>query len=125
LNSTFPGTPSTPNTGSILYEVLLERHRQEELCRQGKFPATLAHKGELTASECLAVLAEEFGEVAEVVADCIADGYLDRDHLREELIQVAACCVAWVEQLSNAPTSDRPSAAPSRPITPDTDDFLA
>jgi MazG nucleotide pyrophosphohydrolase domain len=38
-----------------------------------------------------AVLAEECGEVARAVLDRTAD------HLRDELVQVAAVCVAWLE----------------------------
>jgi hypothetical protein len=106
----------------IWLDIITERFRQERLCAQGKFPATLAHKGALPMAACLAVLAEEFGEVARPVADDLCKpGTLDRDHLREELIQLAACCVAWVEQLDGiedllvaVPYRDtlRPSAAP-------------
>jgi hypothetical protein len=85
---------------SILFDIVSERFRQERLCAQGKFPATLAHPDALPPAACLAVLAEEFGEVARPVADDLAKpGTLDRENLRAELIQLAACCVAWVEQL--------------------------
>lgn len=39
----------------------------------------------------LAILAEEFGEVANAILE------QDKANLREELVQVAAVCVAWLE----------------------------
>ncbi|MES2384554.1 MAG: MazG-like family protein [Pseudomonadota bacterium] len=95
------------NRDTIWLDIVTERFRQERLCAAGKFPATLAHRGALSPAACLAVLAEEFGEVARPVADQLAGSRrgepLDVDHLREELIQLAACCVAWVEQLDDVP----------------------
>lgn len=84
---------------TILLDILAERFRQERLCRAGKFPHTLASPS-LSPAECLAVLAEEFGEVARPVADALASGSKpDQEALRSELVQLAACCVAWLEQL--------------------------
>jgi hypothetical protein len=91
-----------------------ERSRQEALKTSGKFAWTLAERSRkgghaILDSEKLAVLAEEFGEVAkEVVDGTIADdsGYptsqARQDRLRAELIQVAACCVAWIEAIDHA-----------------------
>jgi hypothetical protein len=93
---------SRASQATILHDVAAERLRQERLCAAGEFPATLAHDSHLTPSDKLAVVAEEFGEVAEIIADGLAARRApDADHLREELIQVAACCVAWVEYLDD------------------------
>ena len=82
----------------ILTEVDGERTRQELLKVQGKFHATCATPYGLTEIERLAILAEEFGEVAKEVSDSLNNGgKFDLKALREELIQVAAVCVAWVE----------------------------
>ena len=43
----------------------------------------------------VAVLTEEVGEVARAVLDV----EVDREHLRAELVQVAAVAVAWMESL--------------------------
>jgi hypothetical protein len=105
---------------AIWLDIVTERFRQERLCREGKFPATLAHQGALAPAACLAVLAEEFGEVARPVADHLAAGArggapLDVAHLREELIQLAACAVAWVEQLDEVPQQRGPRLLSERP----------
>lgn len=96
------------NTGDVLLEVASERARQEELQRSGRFPWTCARvyapysnapgihfeQGERIPQPAkLAVLAEEFGEVARAVCEC------DMKNLREELIQVAAVAVAWAESM--------------------------
>jgi hypothetical protein len=48
----------------------------------------------------LAVLAEEFGEVAKEVCNLMAGADPRvKALLREELVQVAAVCVAWIEGL--------------------------
>lgn len=76
----------------ILQEIREERERQERLKAAGKFAYTAADK-ELTNHERLAILAEEFGEVARAICDG------DRSNMREELIQVAAVALAWVQGL--------------------------
>lgn len=88
----------------VLSAVITERHRQEALRALGKFKWTLADTSAgFTPAEGLAVLSEEHGEIARVVCESLADGaVLDVAHLREELIQLAACCVAWVEGLDSA-----------------------
>lgn len=51
--------------------------------------------------EWLAIIAEEFGEVAmEVTQGCVPpESGLNRPAYRKELIQLAACCVSAVEDL--------------------------
>jgi NTP pyrophosphatase (non-canonical NTP hydrolase) len=106
--------PFFPADGRIsLYrEIEQERIRQGELKAAGKFPFTCADS-QLRQAEKLGVLAEEFGEVAQLVCRvmipapgdqgvaCISTTELEdyRKKLKEELIQVAAVCVAWAESL--------------------------
>lgn len=75
-----------------LDSILHERARQEQLRREGKFPFTCADP-EIADVLKLPVLGEEFGEVAKAMNEG------DADALREELIQVAAVAVAWIESL--------------------------
>jgi len=81
-----------------------ERSRQERMKAEGRFTHTCADP-EMTDYERFAVLGEEFGEVArEVLTN--EGRRLARDTrgtdaaLRDELIQVAAVCVAWCEAIS-------------------------
>jgi len=83
----------TYNQDRIWRSVLLERERQEYLKEKGKFPWTCADAA--PASMKFTVLGEEFGEVARAVCE------QDWKNLREELIQTAAVCVAWVEALDS------------------------
>ena len=77
----------------VLAEVGRERSRQEQLKAKGKFTYTCAD-AEMTDGQRLAVLVEEVGEVARAMND--------GKGLREELIQVAAVAVAWVEAIDTA-----------------------
>lgn len=88
---------------SIWLDIVTERYRQARLIGEGKFDRDMADPA-LAPSEKLTVLSEEFGEVAEIIADSLTTAAARRAgpdvaHLREELIQLAACCVGWVEQL--------------------------
>lgn len=88
----------------ILADVNAERDRQEELRRTGAFDFTCADRWEVSSgrmvnsADKLAVLAEEFGEVAREVNEGFRNK-VDLHKLRAELIQVAAVAVAWVEDL--------------------------
>lgn len=83
-----------------------ERTRQECLAREGKFAWTCAADN-VAAPLKLAVLAEEFDEVAKEA--CELQQACDRGDIKRameveknlitELVQVAACCVAWLESL--------------------------
>lgn len=72
----------------ILREVRVERERQELLRDAGTIGPVD------TDGQRLAVLVEEVGEVARAMND--------GKGLREELIQVAAVAVAWVEAIDTA-----------------------
>lgn len=85
----------------ILLAIASERARQERLCEQGKFPWTCADRY-VPNDPKLAVLVEEVGEVARELCEARnmrAFGSEHRAKLREELVQVAAVCVAWCEAL--------------------------
>jgi hypothetical protein len=83
----------------IAKDIELERVRQDALRDMGKFDWTLADAGQYSPSDAIVVLGEEFGEISEVVCEGLSGKPVDSGHLREEIIQLAACCVAWVEAL--------------------------
>jgi len=112
--------------GGILFDIQKERERQEILLIQGKFPWSCSNL-KVSDVKKLAVLGEEFGEAAKEAAQIeeqydrlkTNEGRQDaapydkagvekvlklniqykKGLLREELIQVAAVCVAWCEAL--------------------------
>jgi hypothetical protein len=96
-------------TQAIVDEIVRERERQETLRRSGKFLWTCASPDVATVKK-LAVLAEEFGEASRAATEeMIAldkgrpeDAAGARLLLREELVQVAAVCLAWLESLTEA-----------------------
>lgn len=82
----------------IYQDIADERARQEQLRAEGRFEQTCA--GEMPAPLKLAVLGEEFGEVARCVVE--GEGLANDKHNRDlykELIQTAAVCVAWCEAI--------------------------
>lgn len=84
-------------TSLALADVANERARQEQLMARGKFSFTCASA--LTTDEMkLPVLGEEFGEVCRELNER-KPGW--RKRLRTELIQLAACSVAWAEALKD------------------------
>ena len=99
----------------VLRDVGLERVRQEDLRRSGKFLWTCAVSGAaVSLDRKMSVLSEEVGEVAKEVVDIgIARDKYDKEQLtfprhrelalllriRKELVQVAAVCVAWIEAI--------------------------
>jgi hypothetical protein len=89
----------------ICDDIIAERVRQDALRDAGKFPWTLADDHVQSRPwEGVVPLGEEFGEVCRALMDGT------RAELRAELIQLAACCVAWVEGI------DRTDAA-AAPVT--------
>jgi hypothetical protein len=77
-----------------------ERDRQNALFAEGKLPFTCASRT-ADAKRKLRVLVEEIGEVAEAI-DMLEGSRNTKAaaaHLIDELIQVAAVCVAWLESL--------------------------
>jgi NTP pyrophosphatase (non-canonical NTP hydrolase) len=65
----------------IIEAIFLERYRQNILHPWNRYTPRLA------------VLVEELGEVGTALQDD------DTDNLKEELIQLAALCVRWLEEL--------------------------
>jgi len=66
-----------------------ERNRQELLKEQGKFDHTLSDI--IPWADKYTILGEEFGEIARAIQN------RDFDNLKDELTQVAALCLAWLE----------------------------
>jgi NTP pyrophosphatase (non-canonical NTP hydrolase) len=98
-----PGLPSHDLLGAALVNVKHQRFEQERLKAEGRFQFTCADP-ELSMGEKLAILTEEVGEVAQQVLEqpdrrLAFDSSGSRAELREELEQVAAVAVAWVESL--------------------------
>lgn len=79
---------------AILSKVSDERIRQERLKAAGKFPYT-PEDPQCSNQEALTILVEEVGEVARALQE------KDVENLKDELIQVAAVAVAWVEGIHN------------------------
>jgi NTP pyrophosphatase (non-canonical NTP hydrolase) len=97
------GLPSYDTLGTALVNVKHERFEQERLKAEGRFRFTCADP-DLSMGEKLAILMEEVGEVAQQVLEqpdrrLAFDSSGSRQELREELEQVAAVAVAWVESL--------------------------
>jgi hypothetical protein len=82
----------------VICSVITERLRQCQLKESGKFLLSCADPQ--PNSRRLAILAEEFGEVAREVSE-ENDGRGDVTRLRMELVQVAAVCLAWIEGLES------------------------
>lgn len=83
-------------TLKIFNMISAERLRQSQLKIDGKIMATCADP--IDEAVKLAALTEEVGEVARAVM--ARGGWSgEQDNLREELVQVAAICVAWLEAL--------------------------
>lgn len=83
----------------IYLAISRERARQETLKAAGKFKYTCADSNMLSSEKYL-VLAEEVGEVARAVLNLqnfAFDYSADLGKVREELVQVAAVSVAWLE----------------------------
>lgn len=110
---------TTSKQADIVFKILNERFRQEALCAAGKFPWTPASL-KVSDIEKLPVLAEEFGEVSREVCEIVHNETKEYNgesteliveckrrttrrlqmKLREELIQIAAVAMAWVEALN-------------------------
>lgn len=79
-----------------------EFHRQQKLKREGRFKYTCADN-EMNNGERLAVLVEEVGEVARALCELQqcnphdTEGLQKLLHLKTELVQVGAVCLAWLE----------------------------
>ena len=87
-----------PETREAVYNAIdAERQRQQQLHPD----KTCADR--MAQSSRYLILAEEVGEVAAALQDLHSktsdrDGWLQaRDHLHDELVQVAAVAVAWLE----------------------------
>ena len=88
---------------TVFERIAQERVRQRELYLTGEITFEVASTVP-DNNRKLRVLTEEVGEVAEAI-DFLEDDdtKVRREHLRTELVQVAAVAVAWLEALE-APT---------------------
>lgn len=77
----------------ILEDIQDEFNRQEDAYCNGKIHIKMDNPYDRSKDK-LAVVTEELGEVAKALLDHQGD-----DHLREELIQVATCCIGWIISL--------------------------
>lgn len=88
----------------IFDEIVRERERQEKHVADGRHPFSCADAS-ISGAEKARVAGEEFGEVCKSSYETDNSAALprvqahNREHLREELIQLAAVCVAWLESL--------------------------
>lgn len=76
----------TEASHSIIWELIV----QERIRQNNKFGRDWGNWGSPHGSK-LAVLTEEVGEIATAILK------RDEENLKEELIQVAAVCIAWLE----------------------------
>lgn len=92
--------PEVPDgRATILYQISLERDRQEALKAEGRFKFTCADP-DVPIGHNIMVLGEEYGEVCTAVLEAEGLSFdLHQPHLRKELIHVAAVAVAWIEAL--------------------------
>jgi hypothetical protein len=103
-------------TGEALQEIYQERLRQEDLKREGRFEYTCADV-EVDDGQCYMILGEEFGEVGHALNEMIGKTYIAREidlamlAVRDELIQVAAVTVAWIERIDKTFRARSTSAA--------------
>lgn len=90
----------------VFSDIEVERERQEALCadaRDGGLDWTSCADPRSTDEVRLAVLSEEFGEVAKEINEARAVGTgspCTSTELRSELIQLAAVACAWAEWLT-------------------------
>lgn len=84
-------------TNRVLAEVYRERERQEQKCAMNGW--TSCSDLRTPDGMRLAILGEEFGEVATTLIDDdgTPDDFADLIARRAELVQVAAVAVAWAE----------------------------
>ena len=102
------------NVDGFSDQVFTERLRQEHLRAAGKFK-TDCSAVDSPSAENLAVLAEEFGEVAKEVCEYLSSGVMS-PNLEKELVQVAAVACAWWEGLQAA---KRVAITEAPPLNPD------
>jgi hypothetical protein len=100
----FPGVGCSYEINkSVLERIWFERLNQRDLLKAGKIPFDCASPI-VDANRKLRVLVEEVGEVAEALdllepAVVAVEIKKRKAHLRDELTQVAAVAIAWLESM--------------------------
>lgn len=112
----------TPTTQPVLNEVLAERVRQDEKWGEQNWPSFVSGLGTYGRSAHYGVRREEnakrfcegrfrqgVGTYADIFVEEVAEaiGAETEDHLREELVQVAAVAVAWIEAIDRRKAKER------------------
>lgn len=113
----------TPSTLPVLNEVLAERVRQDEKWGEQNWPSFYkpeagsvfrsGYYGVVTESTAKAQTEAAFrdrrGTYADIFVEGVAEaiGAPDEVHLREELVQVAAVAVAWIEAIDRRKAKER------------------
>lgn len=99
-------TRTFDRTELALHDVHVERERQEAKCAEKVAEGLNWHTCAsplLGDGDRLAVLVEEIGEISRELCEARASGRPPHDNLREELVQAAAICVAWIEAIDTPP----------------------
>jgi hypothetical protein len=118
------GVPYTLSK-SILEKIWLERLRQKQLLREGKI-FFACDSPVVSHDRKLRVLTEELGEVAGAIdqiemlnplrqprAEMSEPSARAKNNLRDELAQIAAVAIAWLESLQTPASPERGSASRS------------
>lgn len=82
----------------VVIDALEERRRQHRLKAEGRFRHTCDDPA-LDDMNLYAILGEEVGEVGHEVNEAFDKEVERTPHLRDELIQVIAVAMAWVERI--------------------------
>jgi len=104
--------PEIPPQHFAIIQIITERRRQNKLVETCDLPWNCSNS-DISSSRKVNVLVEELGEIAQIVDKLEnppahkrwIDGRTDEArrrqirHLRTEITQLAACCVAWLESL--------------------------
>jgi hypothetical protein len=115
---------------SILEKIWLERLRQKQLLRAGRI-FFACDSPVVSHDRKLRVLTEELGEIARAIdrienfdplrrprAELSQDSTRARNHLHDELTQLAAVAIAWLESLQARPRSAGVPPASSGGVSP-------
>jgi hypothetical protein len=98
---------NSPRMMAVFARIADERLRQQRLLAEGRFNYSAAQPCTCNFRKYV-ILGEEIGEVAQAL-DRLENGHTaavrnaGRAELREELIQVAAVAVAWLESMEVVP----------------------
>ncbi|MFD0555369.1 NUDIX hydrolase [Streptomyces rectiviolaceus] len=100
--------PETPGLARHMAEVDAERQRQIAKFGDQHHPDGTGNQGQQEYAEtkrswCEAAFGSGYGTWADILAEEVAEVEAERDHakLRDELVQVAAVCAAWIADIDS------------------------